>query len=171
MQSLDSCEYIWEAGVGFAQSPPLNYLHDLNRWACDQMYFYFQRRVFLSCFLGNLLISNHHTRPIQRDYLKSRHLRLLGCNQTRLFAFFSYLCRMFLRQNDVYGMFIARNSEWTVSIKVCVWVCRTELLRLLLTCFSEAMYLPPSSDGNIINPWVTFFCSTENRWVVQPTIR
>ncbi|KAL6477143.1 hypothetical protein MHYP_G00156420 [Metynnis hypsauchen] len=70
MQSLDSCEYIWEAGVGFAQSPPLNYIHDLNR---------------------------------------------------------------------------------------------TELLRLLLTCFSEAMYLPPSSDGNILNPWVTFFCSTENR--------
>lgn len=32
MQSLDSCEYIWEAGVGFAQSPPLNYIHDLNRW-------------------------------------------------------------------------------------------------------------------------------------------
>ncbi|XP_047656773.1 protein HID1 isoform X2 [Tachysurus fulvidraco] len=70
MQSLDSCEYIWEAGVGFAQSPPLNYIQDLNR---------------------------------------------------------------------------------------------TELLRLLLTCFSEAMYLPPTSDGNIINPWVTFFCSTENR--------
>uniref|UniRef100_A0A9R1SBG9 HID1 domain containing n=2 Tax=Cyprinus carpio TaxID=7962 RepID=A0A9R1SBG9_CYPCA len=31
MQSLDSCEYIWEAGVGFAQSPPLNYIHDINR--------------------------------------------------------------------------------------------------------------------------------------------
>uniref|UniRef100_A0A665VX05 Protein HID1-like n=1 Tax=Echeneis naucrates TaxID=173247 RepID=A0A665VX05_ECHNA len=56
MQSIDSCEYIWEAGVGFAQSPPLNYIHDLNR---------------------------------------------------------------------------------------------TELLRLLLTCFSEAMYLPPSSDNNV----------------------
>ncbi|XP_031429381.1 protein HID1 isoform X2 [Clupea harengus] len=70
MRSLDSCEYIWEAGVGFAQSPPLNYIHDLNR---------------------------------------------------------------------------------------------TELLRLLLTCFSEAMYLPPSSDTSILNPWVTFFCSTENR--------
>ncbi|KAM6957499.1 protein HID1 isoform 2-T2 [Aplochiton taeniatus] len=70
MQSLDSCEYIWEAGVGFAQTPPLNYIHDLNR---------------------------------------------------------------------------------------------TELLRLLLTCFSEAMYLPPSSDNNILNPWVTFFSSTENR--------
>uniref|UniRef100_A0A8C0YIC4 Uncharacterized protein n=2 Tax=Cyprinus carpio TaxID=7962 RepID=A0A8C0YIC4_CYPCA len=70
MQSLDSCEYIWEAGVGFAQSPPLNYIHDINR---------------------------------------------------------------------------------------------TELLRLLLTCFSEAMYLPPTSDNCILNPWVTFFCSTENR--------
>ncbi|CAG00226.1 unnamed protein product, partial [Tetraodon nigroviridis] len=70
MQSIDSCEYIWEAGVGFAQSPPLNYIHDLNR---------------------------------------------------------------------------------------------TELLRLLLTCFSEAMYLPPSSDSTMTNPWVTFFCSTENR--------
>uniref|UniRef100_A0A3B5Q812 HID1 domain containing n=1 Tax=Xiphophorus maculatus TaxID=8083 RepID=A0A3B5Q812_XIPMA len=68
--SLDSCEYIWEAGVGFAQSPPLNYIHDLNR---------------------------------------------------------------------------------------------AELLRLLLTCFSEAMYLPPSPDNSVLNPWVTFFCSTENR--------
>ncbi|XP_023676323.1 protein HID1 isoform X2 [Paramormyrops kingsleyae] len=70
IQTLDSCEYIWEAGVGFAQSPPLNYIHDLNR---------------------------------------------------------------------------------------------TELLKLLLTCFSEAMYLPPSSENNILNPWVTFFCSTDNR--------
>nr|XP_057905798.1 protein HID1 [Doryrhamphus excisus] len=70
MHSIDSCEYIWEAGVGFAQSPPLNYIHDLNR---------------------------------------------------------------------------------------------TELLRLLLTCFSEVMYLPASSDTNVLNPWVTFFCSTENR--------
>uniref|UniRef100_A0A8C2D2D6 HID1 domain containing n=1 Tax=Cyprinus carpio TaxID=7962 RepID=A0A8C2D2D6_CYPCA len=70
LRSLDSCEYIWEAGVGFAQSPPLNYIHDINR---------------------------------------------------------------------------------------------TELLRLLLTCFSEAMYLLPTSDNCILNPWVTFFCSTENR--------
>ncbi|KAK1877929.1 Protein HID1 [Dissostichus eleginoides] len=70
MQSIDSCEYIWEAGVGFAQSPPLNYIHDLNR---------------------------------------------------------------------------------------------AELLRLLLTCFSEAMYLPSSTDNSVLNPWVTFFCSTENR--------
>ncbi|XP_036408842.1 protein HID1 [Megalops cyprinoides] len=71
IHSIDSCEYIWEAGVGFAQSPPLNYTHDLNR---------------------------------------------------------------------------------------------TELLKLLLTCFSEAMYLPPSSsDSSVLNPWVTFFCSSENR--------
>ncbi|XP_070707905.1 protein HID1b [Pempheris klunzingeri] len=70
IRSIDSCEYIWEAGVGFAQSPPPNYVHDLNR---------------------------------------------------------------------------------------------TELLKLLLTCFSEAMYLPPSSDSKNTNPWVSFFCSTENR--------
>uniref|UniRef100_A0A3P9I4T8 HID1 domain containing b n=1 Tax=Oryzias latipes TaxID=8090 RepID=A0A3P9I4T8_ORYLA len=70
IRSIDSCEYIWEAGVGFAQSPPLNYVHDLHR---------------------------------------------------------------------------------------------TELLKLLLTCFSEAMYLPPSSDSKVINPWVAFFCSAENR--------
>uniref|UniRef100_A0A671XIC1 HID1 domain containing n=1 Tax=Sparus aurata TaxID=8175 RepID=A0A671XIC1_SPAAU len=70
IQSIDSCEYIWEAGVGFAQTPPLNYVHDINR---------------------------------------------------------------------------------------------TELLKLLLTCFSEAMYLPPSSERKNLNPWVSFFCSTENR--------
>ncbi|KAL7372596.1 hypothetical protein ABVT39_019033 [Epinephelus coioides] len=70
IRSIDSCEYIWEAGVGFAQSPPPNYVHDINR---------------------------------------------------------------------------------------------TELLKLLLTCFSEAMYLPPSSDSGYLNPWVSFFCSTENR--------
>ncbi|KAK2884408.1 protein HID1b [Channa argus] len=70
IQSIDSCEYIWESGVGFAHAPPLNYIHDLNR---------------------------------------------------------------------------------------------TELLKLLLTCFSEAMYLPPSSDSKNFNPWVTFFCSSENR--------
>lgn len=40
---------------------------------------------------------------------------------------------------------------------------RMELLKLLLTCFSEAMYLPPSPDSNSPNPWVQFFCSTENR--------
>lgn len=69
-QSMDSCEFIWEAGVGFAQSPPANYIHDQNR---------------------------------------------------------------------------------------------TELLKLLLTCFSEAIYLPPSSEKKSSNPWVTFFASSENR--------
>ncbi|MED6245026.1 cell wall biogenesis protein [Ataeniobius toweri] len=70
MRSIDSCEYIWESGVGFAQSPSPNYIHDRNR---------------------------------------------------------------------------------------------TELLKLLLTCFSEAMYLSPSSDSQVLNPWVSFFCSAENR--------
>lgn len=31
IHSIDSCEYIWEAGVGFAHSPQPNYIHDLNR--------------------------------------------------------------------------------------------------------------------------------------------
>ncbi|XP_076725848.1 protein HID1 isoform X5 [Callospermophilus lateralis] len=70
VHSLDSCEYIWEAGVGFAHSPQPNYVHDMNRM---------------------------------------------------------------------------------------------ELLKLLLTCFSEAMYLPPAPEGGSTNPWVQFFCSTENR--------
>ncbi|XP_044600854.1 protein HID1 isoform X2 [Equus asinus] len=70
VHSLDSCEYIWEAGVGFAHSPQPNYIHDMNRM---------------------------------------------------------------------------------------------ELLKLLLTCFSEAMYLPPAPDSGSTNPWVQFFCSTENR--------
>ncbi|XP_012390536.1 protein HID1 isoform X1 [Orcinus orca] len=70
IHSLDSCEYIWEAGVGFAHSPQPNYNHDMNRM---------------------------------------------------------------------------------------------ELLKLLLTCFSEAMYLPPAPDSSSVNPWVQFFCSTENR--------
>uniref|UniRef100_A0A8D1FCC4 HID1 domain containing n=1 Tax=Sus scrofa TaxID=9823 RepID=A0A8D1FCC4_PIG len=70
IHSLDSCEYIWEAGVGFAHSPQPSYIHDMNRM---------------------------------------------------------------------------------------------ELLKLLLTCFSEAMYLPPAADCGNTNPWVQFFCSTENR--------
>ena len=42
-------------------------------------------------------------------------------------------------------------------------VLRTELLKLLLTCFSEAMYLSPSSSDSK-NPWVSFFCSTDDRY-------
>ncbi|KAK7919184.1 hypothetical protein WMY93_010468 [Mugilogobius chulae] len=70
IQSIDSCEFIWEAGVGFAQSPAANYTHDTNR---------------------------------------------------------------------------------------------TELLKLLLTCFSEAMYISASSEKKNSNPWVAFFASSENR--------
>uniref|UniRef100_G1P0D5 HID1 domain containing n=1 Tax=Myotis lucifugus TaxID=59463 RepID=G1P0D5_MYOLU len=40
---------------------------------------------------------------------------------------------------------------------------RTELLKLVQRCFSEAMYLPPAPDSGSTNPWVQFFCSTENR--------
>ena len=29
--TIDSCEYIWEAGVGFAHSPPHNVIYDQNR--------------------------------------------------------------------------------------------------------------------------------------------
>jgi hypothetical protein len=28
---IDTCEYIWEAGVGFSQSSPHNFHHDYNR--------------------------------------------------------------------------------------------------------------------------------------------
>ena len=31
MASIDSCEYIWEAGVGFAHSPQHNLIHDHHR--------------------------------------------------------------------------------------------------------------------------------------------
>ncbi|XP_051927731.1 protein HID1b isoform X2 [Hippocampus zosterae] len=38
---------------------------------------------------------------------------------------------------------------------------RTELLKLLLTCFSEVLYLAPAEHR--VNPWVRFFCSAANR--------
>lgn len=70
LQAIDSCEYIWEAGVGFAQSPP-RYPHlDANR---------------------------------------------------------------------------------------------TELLKLLLTCFSETMYQPPVDIHTSPNRWIQYFTSAENR--------
>ncbi|XP_050393670.2 protein HID1 [Patella vulgata] len=41
---------------------------------------------------------------------------------------------------------------------------RTEILKLLLTCFSETMYLPPIADAHAHpNQWIQFFSSTENR--------
>lgn len=51
----------------------------------------------------------------------------------------------------------------TGILRDCTPSPRTELLKLLLTCFSEAMYLPPAPDSGSTNPWVQFFCSTENR--------
>ncbi|XP_059489413.1 protein HID1-like [Neocloeon triangulifer] len=41
---------------------------------------------------------------------------------------------------------------------------RTELLKLLLTCFSETMYYEPSDSGTgQVNRWVSHFTSPENR--------
>lgn len=65
MQSLDSCEYIWEAGVGFAQSPPLNYIHDINRWESGEKRASLRSHSHMSVYLsfhGDLLISNHTRR-------------------------------------------------------------------------------------------------------------
>ncbi|XP_058791655.1 protein HID1 isoform X2 [Phymastichus coffea] len=70
LQSIDSCEYIWEAGVGFAQSQPRNPVLDSNR---------------------------------------------------------------------------------------------TELLKVLLTCFSETMYNPPIDISVAPNKWIQYLTSSENR--------
>ncbi|XP_011311988.1 protein HID1 [Fopius arisanus] len=70
LQTIDSCEYIWEAGVGFAHSPPRYPVLDSNR---------------------------------------------------------------------------------------------TELLKLLLTCFSETMYNPPSDLSITPNRWIQHLTSPENR--------
>ncbi|KDR13834.1 protein HID1 isoform X2 [Zootermopsis nevadensis] len=70
LQAIDSCEYIWEAGVGFAHSPPRYPTHDSNR---------------------------------------------------------------------------------------------TELLKLLLTCFSETMYQPPVDIHIAPNRWIQYFTCAENR--------
>jgi len=41
---------------------------------------------------------------------------------------------------------------------------RTEILKLLLTCFSDVIYLPPVADAHAQqNPWIAYFTSTENR--------
>ncbi|KAG5890768.1 hypothetical protein JTB14_016505 [Gonioctena quinquepunctata] len=70
LSAIDSCEYIWEAGVGFAHSPPRNPNFDINR---------------------------------------------------------------------------------------------TELLKLLLTCFSETMYQPPADITENPNKWILHLTSAENR--------
>ena len=41
---------------------------------------------------------------------------------------------------------------------------RRELLRLLATCFSQSMYLPPVGEAHAIsNRWVAHFTSADNR--------
>lgn len=40
---------------------------------------------------------------------------------------------------------------------------RTELLRLLLTCFSCSMYLTPAEANSTSNRWIEFFTSSSNR--------
>ncbi|OWF55930.1 Protein HID1 [Mizuhopecten yessoensis] len=41
---------------------------------------------------------------------------------------------------------------------------RCEIIKLLLTCFSETMYLPPVADAHSHpNQWIQYFSSTENR--------
>ncbi|KAI4457081.1 protein hid1 [Holotrichia oblita] len=70
LSAIDSCEYIWEAGVGFAQTPPRHPQVDTNR---------------------------------------------------------------------------------------------TELLKLLLTCFSETMYQPPMDISQNPNKWIAYLTSAENR--------
>lgn len=70
MHTIDSCEYIWQAGVGFAQTPSHSTTHDTNR---------------------------------------------------------------------------------------------TEILKLLLTCFSETMYLERDEAHHCENRWVTFFTGCANR--------
>lgn len=40
---------------------------------------------------------------------------------------------------------------------------RTELLKLLLTCFSEMMYQPPADLAAAPNRWIAFLTSAENR--------
>ncbi|ESN93547.1 hypothetical protein HELRODRAFT_88577 [Helobdella robusta] len=44
---------------------------------------------------------------------------------------------------------------------------RTEILKLLLTCFSETMYIPSHADSLIeTNQWISYFTSTDNRHVL-----
>lgn len=40
---------------------------------------------------------------------------------------------------------------------------RTELLKLLLTCFSETMYQPPADLSTCPNRWIAYLTSAENR--------
>lgn len=60
MTSIDSCEYIWEAGVGFAHSPPHNHTHDQNRTEIIKL--------LLTCFSETMYlppVADAHTSPNQ----------------------------------------------------------------------------------------------------------
>lgn len=60
MGSIDSCEYIWESGVGFAHSPPHNFQHDQHRTEIIKL--------FLTCFSETMYlppIADAHTVPNQ----------------------------------------------------------------------------------------------------------
>lgn len=60
MGSIDSCEYIWESGVGFAHSPPHNLQHDQHRTEIIKL--------FLTCFSETMYlppIADAHTVPNQ----------------------------------------------------------------------------------------------------------
>jgi len=48
---------------------------------------------------------------------------------------------------------------------------RKELLRLLSTCFSQSMYLPPLGEAHAVtNRWVQYFTSSENRHALPVSV-
>ena len=58
------------------------------------------------------------------------------------------------------GVGFANNPQTAASYDLH----RRELLRLLATCFSQSMYLPPVGEAHAVNNrWVAHFTSAENR--------
>ena len=58
------------------------------------------------------------------------------------------------------GVGFANNPQTAASYDLH----RRELLRLLATCFSQSMYLPPVGDAHVFtNKWTAHFTSAENR--------
>ena len=58
------------------------------------------------------------------------------------------------------GVGFANNPQSAASFDLH----RRELLRLLATCFSQSMYLPPVGEAHAVNNrWVAHFTSAENR--------
>lgn len=79
-------------------------------------------------------------------------------------------------------MFLQENPEDLTTIDSCEYIWesgvgfahspahsshfdshRTEILKLLLTCLSETMYMPPSDAHTTPNQWIAYLTSTENR--------